>query len=138
MVKYLESHGVQFQYDTKVTNVLFDIDGKKKTAKQIICIHNGEEETINLTVNDLVFVTNGSCTERSMLGDQNTAPDLNIKNGEGDSWELWKNIAIQSEEFGHPEKFCMNIKETNWESATVTTLDDKIIPYITNICKCKC
>ena len=25
--------------------------------------------------------------------------------------------------------------KTNWESATVTTLDDKIIPYITNICK---
>ena len=67
MVKYLESHGVQFQYDTKVTNVLFDIDGKKKTAKQIICIHNGEEETINLTVNDLVFVTNGSCTEKAMI-----------------------------------------------------------------------
>ena len=70
-----------------------------------------------------------------MLGDQNTAPDLNIKNGEGDSWELWKNIAIQSEEFGHPEKFCMNIKETNWESATVTTLDDKIPQYIQKICK---
>ncbi|MFR3846291.1 hypothetical protein [Faecalibacillus intestinalis] len=25
--------------------------------------------------------------------------------------------------------------KTNWESATITTLDDKIIPYITNICK---
>ena len=47
MVKYLESHGVHFQYDTKVINVLFDIDGKKKTAKQIICIHEGKEETIN-------------------------------------------------------------------------------------------
>ena len=70
-----------------------------------------------------------------MLGDQNTAPDLNIKNGEGDSWELWKNIAIQREEFGHPEKFCMNIKETNCESATVTTLDDKIPQYIQKICK---
>ena len=35
MVKYLEAHGVQFQYDTKVTNVLFDIDGEKKIAKQI-------------------------------------------------------------------------------------------------------
>ena len=135
MVKYLESHGVHFQYDTQVKNVKFDIDGEKKTAKQIICVHEGKDEVIDLTVNDLVFVTNGSCTERSMLGDQNTAPDLNIKNGEGDSWELWKNIAIQSEEFGHPEKFCMNIKETNWESATVTTLDDKSPQYIQKICK---
>ena len=93
MVKYLEAHGVQFQYDTKVTNVLFDIDGEKKIAKQIVCIHEGKEENIPLTVNDLVFVTNGSCTEKSMLGDQNTAPDLTIQNGEGACWELWRKIA---------------------------------------------
>ena len=135
MVKYLESHGVHFQYDTKVINVLFDIDGKKKTAKQIICIHEGKEETINLTVNDLVFVTNGSCTEKSMLGDQDKAPDLTIENGEGACWELWRKIARQNEEFGHPDKFCMDIAKTNWESATVTTLDDKIPPYIEKICK---
>lgn len=135
MVKYLESHGVQIQYDTKVTNVLFDIDGKKKIAKEIVCIHNGNEETIPLTVNDLVFVTNGSCTEKAMLGDQNTAPDLTIQNGEGACWELWRKIAIQNEEFGHPDKFCTDISKTNWESATVTTLDDKIPPYIQKICK---
>lgn len=32
-------------------------------------------------------------------------------------------------------KFCSDISKTNWESATVTTLDDKIIPYIVDICK---
>ena len=77
-----------------------------------------KDEVIDLTVNDLVFVTNGSCTERSMLGDQNTAPDLNIKMVKVIAGNYGKNMAIQSEEFGHPEKFCMNIKETNWESAT--------------------
>ena len=46
-----------------------------------------------------------------------------------------KNIAKQDPSFGHPEKFCSDIAKTNWESATVTTLDDKIIPYITDICK---
>ena len=46
-----------------------------------------------------------------------------------------ENIARQDASFGHPEKFCSDISKTNWESATVTTLDDKIIPYITNICK---
>lgn len=50
-------------------------------------------------------------------------------------WNLWKNIAKQDPAFGHPEKFCSDIEKTNWESATITTLDDKIIPYITNICK---
>lgn len=41
----------------------------------------------------------------------------------------------QDPSFGHPEKFCSDISKTNWESATITTLDDRIIPYITNICQ---
>lgn len=32
-------------------------------------------------------------------------------------------------------KFCSDITKTNWESATVTTLDDKILPYIEKICQ---
>lgn len=58
-----------------------------------------------------------------------------LKVAKSGCWDLWKNIAKQDASFGHPEKFCSDIEKTNWESATITTLDDKIIPYITNICK---
>lgn len=34
MVKYLEAHGVQFQYGTKVVNVVFDISGKKRWPRR--------------------------------------------------------------------------------------------------------
>ena len=133
MIKYLEGHGVQFQYDTRVTNVLFDVKADKKVAKQLICIHDGKEELVNLTENDLVFITNGSCTENSSLGDNDHAPEFN--NSLSGCWELWKNIAKQDKAFGNPDKFCTNTKATNWESATVTTLDDRIPPYIEKICK---
>ena len=133
MVKYLESHGVQFQYNTIVSNVIFDKNGDRKIARKIVCTHNGKEEVINLTENDLVFVTNGSCTENASLGDQDKAPVLNTS--EGACWRLWRNIAAQDKSFGHPDKFCTNIKATNWESATVTTLDDRIPPYIEKVCK---
>ena len=33
MQKYLEAAGVQIQFGTSVTNVRFDIEGEKKTAK---------------------------------------------------------------------------------------------------------
>ena len=135
MVKYLESHNVHFQYDTKVTNVLFDITPDKKVAKQILCLHEGKEEAIDLIEDDLVFLTNGSCTDSSAYGDQDHAPVVNVKDGEGECWKLWKNIAAQDPAFGRPEKFCSDIHKTNWESATVTTLDGKILPYIQNICK---
>lgn len=133
MVKYLEAHGVHFQYDTRVTNIVFDIKNGKKLAKEIICNHGGNEESIELTKDDLVFITNGSCTENSSLGDDNHAPQFN--NSTGGCWELWRNIAKQDKGFGKPDKFCTNTKETNWESSTITTLDDRIPKYIEKICK---
>lgn len=133
MVKYLEAHGVQFQYNTTVKNVIFDIQKDKKVATKIICERDGKEESIDLIEDDLVFVTNGSCTENASLGDNDHAPvfDDSIRG----CWELWNNIAKQDPSFGHPDKFCSNTKATNWESATVTTLDDRIPPYIEKICK---
>lgn len=133
MVKYLEAHGVQFQYDTRVTNVIFDITPKKKAARKIMMIHNGQEECIDLLDDDLVFVTNGSCTENSSLGDDEHAPVFN--DTPGGCWELWKNIAAQDPSFGNPDKFCSETDKTTWESATVTTLDDRIPPYIQKVCK---
>ena len=133
MQKYLEKHGVDFQFNTEVTNVLFDIKPDKKVAKTIEC--NVKEKRISLSENDLVFITNGSCTEGTIYGDQNHAPNRNAEIRTSGCWNLWKNIAKQDKSFGHPEKFCSDIQKTNWESATITTLDDKIIPYITNICK---
>lgn len=133
MVKYLEAHGVQFQYDTRVTNVVFDITPEKKAARKIMMIRNGREECIDLLDDDLVFVTNGSCTENSSLGDDDHAPVFN--DTPGGCWELWKNIAAQDLSFGNPDKFCSETDKTTWESATVTTLDDRIPPYIQKVCK---
>ncbi|SFM27492.1 oleate hydratase [Pelosinus propionicus] len=133
MIKYLESHGVQLQYDSKVTNVMFDIDGDRKVATKIMYLSGGKEEVIHLTEDDLVFVTNGSCTENSSFGDDNSVPKPNTSLG--GCWELWRNIAKQHPTFGRPDKFCTNIKATNWESATITTLDNRIPPYVEKICK---
>ena len=135
MKKYLEDAGVEFQFNTEVTNVIFDIKDGKKVAKAIDCKVKGVETGIVLTENDLVFVTNGSCTEGTIYGDQNHAPNGDAEVRTSGCWNLWKNIAKQDPSFGHPEKFCSDIAKTNWESATVTTLDDKIIPYIMDICK---
>lgn len=48
MIKYLESFGVSFEYNTAVTNIIFDISPEKKVAKQIVVLRNGKEETIEL------------------------------------------------------------------------------------------
>ena len=134
LVQCLQDSGVQFEYGVTVKNVLFHFLPGKKVAHQIVLERGGKTETIDLTENDLVFVTNSSCTEESALGANDRAPDLNIQPGAGASWELWKNIAVQHPSFGRPEKFCSDIEATKWESATVTLLDDRIAEYVQSIC----
>lgn len=133
LVHYLEAHGVHFQYGIQVKNIIVSKDEGRKKATKIIYQRDGREAEIALTPDDLVFVTNGSITENSTYGDQTTVPVMNASLG--GSWSLWKNLAVQDPTFGHPDKFCSNIAETNFVSATVTTLDDRIPPYIERICQ---
>jgi len=135
MVKYLQDAGVEIRFGTEVTNVVFDISGEKKVAKEIECKVNGKQKNISLTENDLVFITNGSCTEGTIYGSQHQAPVGDAEVRTSGCWSLWKNIAKQDPAFGHPEKFCSNTELSNWEAATVTTSDETIISYIKKICK---
>lgn len=135
MVKYLEKAGVVFHYNTRVVNVEFHVEPDRKQATRIEIVTEGETRYVDLTEDDLVFITNGGCVENSAMGSQNTpAPyDPEIKPGGG--WDMWRRIAAQSPDFGNPDKFCYDSELCNWMSATVETLDQRIIPYIKNICK---
>ncbi len=138
LIKYLKNNGVKIEYGIDVKNVIFKSKQSKKVATKIIYENEGEAKEIDLTEDDLVFITNGCCTDTSCYGDQNNAPDISIiKNGKGESWDLWKNIASQASngEFGNPDKFCNHVDKTNWMSATIEVSDDDIIKHIINICK---
>lgn len=138
LIEYLKKHDVDVQFGMDVKNVVIeDVDGKK-TAKELIYVKDNKEQSIPLNANDLVFITNGCCTDTSSYGDQTHAPDLShIVNGQGESWDLWKNIAKQAkhDEYGHPDVFCSDTEATNWMSATIETSNEDIIQHIMNICK---
>ena len=134
MVHYLQEHGVDFQYNTQVVNVEFDIRNGRKAARRIVLQREGREDAIDLTDNDLVFITNGGCVENSAYGSQNEPAAFNKTIREGGGWDMWRKIAAQDPSFGHPDKFCSDPEQSNWMSATVTTLDRRIVPYIEKIC----
>ncbi|MBS6751125.1 MAG: oleate hydratase [Firmicutes bacterium] len=137
LVKYLEAHGVRIEYGMDVKNVVIEKHGDKRVAKAIVYVKDGQEQTLDLIEDDLVFITNGCCTDTSCYGDQTHAPDLSgIENGKGESWDMWKNIAAQAEngEYGNPDKFCSDVNATNWMSATVATANEEIIRHIINVC----
>ena len=135
MIKYLESYGVQFHFGVKVVNVQFDCRPERKLATRIDVIRDGQEESIDLTENDLVFITNGGCVENSTMGSQNKPAEFRPEIKVGGGWDMWRKIAAQDPAFGNPDKFCGNPELCNWMSATVETLDQRIIPYIKKICK---
>lgn len=135
MIKYLEGFGVEFHYGVKVTNVEFAVSDGNKQATRIDVIADGAENHIDLTENDLVFITNGGCVENSTLGSQDKPAEFRPEIKEGGGWDMWRKIAAQDPSFGHPDKFCCDPEQSNWMSATVNTLDGKIVPYIQKICK---
>src|SRR5699024_5452058 len=53
----------------------------------------------------------------------------------GGAWNLWKNIAEQSDEFGNPDKFCSQPEKTNWESCALPIYDERVPEYIEKITK---
>lgn len=129
LLAYLEEQGVDFQYECTVSNIDVRIVGEEKVAQKLVLEKAGAIEEIPLSEDDLVFVTNGSITESSTQGDHHTpAP---ISKAPGGSWRLWKNLAAQSPEFGHPEVFYENLPEESWfVSATVTWQNFDVEPYL--------
>lgn len=131
LISYLMEHHVRFEYDTVVNNVVFRRDNGKQIASQIVITQSGEQKVICPDERDLVLVTLGSNTENSAYGDQNNVPV--IPDSIGPAWELWENIAAQDASFGNPKKFYGDIAGSNWESATITCIDEKIPAYIAKL-----
>ena len=135
LVTWLNDQGVNFRYSTVVTDVDFMIeqDEVRKQASKIHIVEKGEEKQIDLTEDDLLFMTIGSLTENSNDGDHHTPAKLNT--GPAPAWELWRTIAGKDPSFGNPDVFGSHIPKTKWESATATTLDHRIPEYIQKISK---
>ena len=110
MVKYLEGHGVRLPVRArKVTNVEFDdpTGGKKLATRIDRASRDGESRTIDLTENDLVFITNGGCVESSTIGSSGQARRLQYRpSGRAAAGICGSKIAAQDPSFGHPDKFC--------------------------------
>lgn len=128
---WLESKNVVFQLNSQVKDLDINIDGDIKTVTAIHLSHDGKNKVINTTNDDLVFVTNGSMTECSSLGNMHKAPVLN--RDLGGCWELWSNIAKKHSSFGKPEVFCGDIDKSKWESFTITCTDSKMGEVLKNL-----
>ena len=126
MRRYLEAKGVQFDMNSCVEDIEFDIAADRVRAS---LVHMSDKEEIRLGDEDYLFITNGSITESSDVGSWHKAPVLKGVE-ESASWKLWKKIAKKHHLFGNPSVFCDNVDLQKWYSFTVTLKDSTFHDYM--------
>ncbi|MCK9395569.1 MAG: oleate hydratase [Methylobacter sp.] len=129
LTTWLQEQGVHFSLNTEVTGLDFDLGGGWRSVQGIHYIHDGEPNTIDVGMDDRVFVTLGCMTEGSSLGSMTSPAILNSKKS-GGAWSLWEDIANGRPGFGHPAVFAEHIEQTKWQSFTVTLSDPAFFTFI--------
>ena len=130
--KYLAERHVNFDMNTQVIDIDFNLSADKKTATVLHIIDkSGTEDEIVIGVNDYVFLTNGSITESTDNGSWSRVPVLKDKSTSG-AWMLWEKIAQKDPAFGNPGVFSDAIDLQEWYSFTATLKDTTFHDYMEN------
>jgi oleate hydratase len=119
LARWLEDRGVCFITGATVLDLDFRDGSSGKSVERIRFARFDRLRQIDVSADDLVFVTNGSMTAGSSLGTMDSPARLNRVESEG-SWALWKTLASRYPEFGRPEVFTRNVDQSKWLSFTVT------------------
>jgi oleate hydratase len=125
---WLTSLGVQFRRGTTVEEIEMSTDNNTATGLHLRTAKGPSR--IDLTVDDLVFFTNGSLTQNSREGTTDTVPTLEASTTDRGCFSAWEKLAKRHPKFGHPEVFLSNIDKTNWISFFPTIKEPTFFDYM--------
>jgi Myosin-crossreactive antigen len=145
MEKWLAEQGVVFEYGTKVIDVDFIEQADGRRIEALHCTRDGKSFTYALGRDDYAFITIGSMTADSRVGDDEHAPEL-VRDKLDGAWTLWENMARKTRGLGRPYAFSGNVDESKRESfmhhlgfedildevRRTTTVMPVMMPYITS------
>jgi oleate hydratase len=84
-----------------------------------------------LTRDDLVFFTNGSMSQNTMMGSTHTVATLSRDTGDRGCFSVWEKLAAQDPRFGNPRTFISDVDKSNWTSFfTTITADPTFYDYM--------
>src|ERR1700679_1593561 len=99
--KWLQQHGVQFRFNTRVTALDLHHDADGYIVRGIHCEQDELGEDIQVGAGDKVLITLGSMTEASSLGSMDEPAPLRGQ-PDGGAWALWEAISAFQPHFGRP------------------------------------
>ena len=118
---WLKDHGVHIEGGCSVYDIA--LDDACNTATAVLMRKKGEEISVSVRPQDMVFVTNGSLMTNAKFGDNTHIAETNRDTDDLGLFTIWQNLAKRHEKFGHPEKFIGPIEKTKWMSFFVTVKD---------------
>jgi oleate hydratase len=123
LIVWLQDLGVHFELSTRVVDLAVESkDGATTVIGLTVQSPRGRSE-IALTAEDLLVFTNGSMTQNTTYGDNETAVTWNLDDQERGSFTLWEKLATLDPKFGRPERFISWPEKTRWTSFFVTVVD---------------
>jgi oleate hydratase len=118
---WLEGQDVAFEYRTEVTEIRMD---ESNNTVQELSLRKGDEiSVIGIRPEDMVFFTNGSMTQASAFGDNDTVAPLDRSGRNLGLFEVWRKLAAKDPKFGRPDKFLGDIEKMTFISYFVTIRD---------------
>ncbi|KAE8353404.1 oleate hydratase [Aspergillus coremiiformis] len=128
VANFLTSQGVDFQFDTTVSDIIIDTAGEKKKRVSGIRAHRADEpdRKIDIGEHDIVIVSLGSVASGTTTGSNTEPPSLEpveIDKDLDENWLLWLELCTKNPVFGNAYNFCTRMPESRLESFTVTLKD---------------
>jgi oleate hydratase len=122
---WLRARGVNFRVGSRVTDVTISGD---TSSRSVTGLQLANSDGIAVSREDRVYLTLGSMTDATVVGDRDHPPPL--KDGPRPAFELWTRLARRYEGLGRPEVFCGDTARTSWTSFTVTLDSSAFVTFM--------
>ncbi|KAL2813421.1 oleate hydratase [Aspergillus granulosus] len=122
LTDYLKDQGVDFRFNTHVTDLQCYPDGDPTTISEIEMLSAEQEERVTVDPTDIVIMGLGSVNTGAVFGTNKSPPpplpssSQDLRKGD---WKLWESLAQKSLKFGDPSNFLSRLEEST--AATFTT-----------------
>ncbi|KAJ5917463.1 hypothetical protein N7466_011017 [Penicillium verhagenii] len=130
---HLQSLGVDFHFDTTITDIVSTIRDGQETISQLRMIQNGFQMQQKICPDDVVIIAPGSTASGMTRGTNDHPPgrhSLEPYDELDENWAIWLEIGTRNEMLGNPYNFCTRESESILESFTITTSDPGLIEYV--------
>ena len=115
ILTWLRARGVAVSTGKQVSEV--EIVGTRQD-RAVTSLVLSDDTRIPVAAADQVYMTLGSMTDATTLGNRTQAPV--VPDEPGPAWRLWTRLAAQHEGFGRPGVFSSDTRKSAWQSFTVT------------------